>query len=147
MLDTFKHYGRVIWVVLLLAVAGGTGYHLGAGRVQQKWDRERAGQAISAQAAEQAARVKEGKLAAAVAAIDIQHKELANAQAQNDICAASLLLALSGCASRPVAQVQVSPRLPAPPAWMMERLQPNLTQRLQSLWSVSPATATAPSGS
>jgi len=69
---------------VLLAVAGGTGFYFGAGQVQQKWDRERAGQAVATQSAEQAARAKEGKLAVAVATIDKQHKELANAQVQND---------------------------------------------------------------
>ncbi|ADG20412.1 conserved hypothetical protein [Paraburkholderia atlantica] len=58
------------------------------------------------------------------------------------------VLAMSGCASQPpVAQLQpvaaARPVLAPPPAELMEPEQPNLTDRLLTLFSVSPATVTA----
>ena len=53
-------------------------------------------------------------------------------------------LALSGCQFQPVAQ-QWEPPAP-PPAWMMQKREPNLTQRLLKELSPSPAMETTPSG-
>ncbi|SDR18245.1 hypothetical protein SAMN05445850_3160 [Paraburkholderia tuberum] len=62
------------------------------------------------------------------------------------------VLAMSGCASQlPVAPLQpvavACPVLAPPPAELMEPEQPNLTDRLLTRFSASPATATAQSGS
>ena len=58
----------------------------------------------------------------------------------------SLLLLMSGCQSssriRPVAATCLPP--PAPSAWFMQPVEPNLTQRMLKELSVSPTTGIMP---
>lgn len=52
-------------------------------------------------------------------------------------------LALSGCQFLPAVQQCEPPQ--APPAWMMQKREPNLTQRLVNELSPPPTTGTMPS--
>lgn len=58
------------------------------------------------------------------------------------ICVMLCALVNVGCQSQPVAQVCEPLAIPAPPAWMMQPHEPNLTQRLLNELSESPQTVT-----